>query len=75
MMADTERPTDTMTRQEAAAFLGVALVTIDKFIRQGRLRKGVAVIDNRPRSVVNAADVRRVKQERETVQWQDGEER
>jgi predicted site-specific integrase-resolvase len=74
MMADTQRPTDMMTRPEAAQFLGVSLVTIDKWIRQGRLRRGSAVIENRLRSVVNAADVRRVKQERETVQWQDGEE-
>lgn len=74
MMADTKRPADTLTKPEAATVLGVSLVTIDKWIRTGRLRRGTAVIEGRQRTVVNAADVRRVKEERETVQWQDGEE-
>lgn len=74
MMADTERPAEIMTRAEAAEFLGVSLVTLDKYVRQRKIRRGVALVENRPRSVVNAADVRRVKQEREAVQWQDGEE-
>ena len=74
MMADTQRPAGIMTKAEAAQVLGVSLVTIDKWIRQGKLRKGVAFIENRPRSVVNADDVRRLKAERESVQWHDGEE-
>lgn len=73
-MADTQRPAETLTKIDAASLLGVSLVTLEKWIRAGRIRKGTAVIGGRSRTIVNAADVRRVKQERETVQWQDGEE-
>lgn len=74
MMADTQRPPGIMTKAEAAKYLGVSLVTIDKWIRQGKIRKGVAFIENRPRSVVNTEDVEKLKAERGSVQWHDGEE-
>lgn len=74
MMADVQKPAETMLKIDAAAFLGVSMTTLSHWIDAGRIREGRAVIAGRLRAVVNAADVRRVKAERETVQWQDGED-
>lgn len=73
-MADTQRPAETMLKIDAAALLNVSLTQLQVWIRKGRIREGKAVIAGRSRAVVNAADVRRVKEERDTVQWHDGEE-
>lgn len=71
MMADTQP--ETLTKYEAAVLLGVSTVTLDKWIRTGRYGR-IRTAKMEGRVIVNADDVRRVKKERETVQWRNGEE-
>lgn len=69
-MTDTE---DLMSLVDAAHELSISVNTLNKWWEIKGLKKGRQFFNGRYRAVVSAADVRRVKQERETVQWSDGQ--
>lgn len=71
MMADLEQP-EQMTYEQAAARLGVSVVTIREWVHDGKLRAGWLKLHGRNRRIVRTADVEKLFQQRQTgeVRWE-----
>ena len=67
-MTDTEEP---MSLVDAAHELGISVNTLNKWWEAAGLKKGRQFFNGRYRAVVSAADVRRIKAERQNVKWEE----
>ena len=73
MMADVEKP-NALTLEQAAARLGVSVVTVRDWITSGKLRSGWMKLQGRQRRVVRTEDVEKLINERQSgseVRWEE----